>query len=102
MMRAQIAVLAYNDVFLITAGLSLIMTVAALLMSGVKPKASGGAASRPGPRHPPARVRVLTLAGCLPALWACTGRPGLSSAGGASGAVLEGPLPRRYRHQHIY
>ena len=44
MLRGQVAVLAYNDVFLITAGLSLIMTACALMMSGVKPKVSGGGA----------------------------------------------------------
>ncbi len=43
MLREQVAVLSYNDVFLITAVLSLLMTVAGLMMSNVRPKASGGA-----------------------------------------------------------
>jgi DHA2 family multidrug resistance protein len=43
MMVTQVAVLAYNDVFLITAGLSLLMVPAALLMSGIKTKSGGGA-----------------------------------------------------------
>ena len=38
----QVAVLAYNDVFLITACLSFVMIPTALLMSGIKAKASGG------------------------------------------------------------
>jgi MFS transporter, DHA2 family, multidrug resistance protein len=42
MLRDQVAVLAYNDVFLITACLSFIMIPTALLMSNVKAKASGG------------------------------------------------------------
>ncbi len=42
MLRNQVAVLAYNDVFLITACLSFIMIPTALLMSNVKAKASGG------------------------------------------------------------
>ena len=41
-LRGQIAVLAYNDVFLITAGLSLLMTLCAFMMTNVKPSASGG------------------------------------------------------------
>ena len=44
MLRAQVAVLAYNDVFLITACLSFIMIPTALLMSGIKTKSSGGGA----------------------------------------------------------
>ncbi len=43
MLQAQTAVLAYNDVFEITGYFSLVMTVAALLMSNAAPKASGGA-----------------------------------------------------------
>ena len=43
MLRAQSAVLAYSDVFMITAAMSLVMIPTALLMSGVKTKASGGA-----------------------------------------------------------
>ncbi len=42
MLQGQVAVLAYNDVFLITAGLSLLMVPVALLMSGIKTKAGGG------------------------------------------------------------
>jgi DHA2 family multidrug resistance protein len=42
-LAGQVAVLAYNDVFLITALMSLIMIPTALLMSGIKPKSSGGA-----------------------------------------------------------
>jgi DHA2 family multidrug resistance protein len=42
MVQTQTAVLAYNDVFLITAGLSFIMIPTALLMSGVKSKAKSG------------------------------------------------------------
>jgi DHA2 family multidrug resistance protein len=41
MLRTQTAVLAYNDVFLITAGLAFIMIPTALLMSGVRSKAQG-------------------------------------------------------------
>ncbi len=41
MLNAQVVVLAYNDVFLITAGLALVMIPTALLMSSVKAKASG-------------------------------------------------------------
>jgi DHA2 family multidrug resistance protein len=43
MLQTQSAVLAYSDVFLITAGMSLIMIPTALLMSGIKTKAGGGA-----------------------------------------------------------
>jgi DHA2 family multidrug resistance protein len=43
MLQGQVAVLAYNDVFLITAGLALVMIPTALLMSGVKARSSGGA-----------------------------------------------------------
>ncbi|MDB5394464.1 MAG: EmrB/QacA family drug resistance transporter [Rhodospirillales bacterium] len=43
MLRAQAAILAYSDVFTITAGMCLIMIPTALLMSGIKSK--GGAAS---------------------------------------------------------
>jgi MFS transporter, DHA2 family, multidrug resistance protein len=43
MLQTQVAVLAYNDVFLITACMAFVLVPAALLMSGVKPKASGGA-----------------------------------------------------------
>jgi MFS transporter, DHA2 family, multidrug resistance protein len=43
MLRDQVAVLAYNDVFLITAGLSLLMIPTALFMTGIKTKSSGGA-----------------------------------------------------------
>jgi len=44
MLQSQVAVLAYNDVFLITAVLSLGMTVAGLMLSNVKPKAGSGGA----------------------------------------------------------
>lgn len=44
MLQSQVAVLAYNDVFLITAILSLAMTAAALMLSNVKPKAGSGGA----------------------------------------------------------
>ncbi|WP_428492963.1 DHA2 family efflux MFS transporter permease subunit [Rhodopila sp.] len=43
MLATQVAVLAYNDVFLITAGLALVMIPPALFMSGIKTKSSGGA-----------------------------------------------------------
>ena len=43
MLQTQSAVLAYSDVFMITAGMSLIMIPTALLMSGIKTKARGGA-----------------------------------------------------------
>ena len=43
-LRGEVAVLAYSDVFLITAGLALVIIPAALLMSGVKADSSGGAA----------------------------------------------------------
>jgi DHA2 family multidrug resistance protein len=43
MLQTQVAVLAYNDVFLITACMSLLMIPTALLMSGIKTKSSGGA-----------------------------------------------------------
>ena len=43
MLHEQAAVLAYNDVFLITACMSLLMIPTALLMSGIKAKSSGGA-----------------------------------------------------------
>jgi DHA2 family multidrug resistance protein len=43
MLQTQVAVLAYNDVFLITACMSLVMIPTALLMSGVKTKSRGGA-----------------------------------------------------------
>jgi DHA2 family multidrug resistance protein len=43
MLQTQSAVLAYSDVFLITGIMALVMIPAALLMSGVKPKPSGGA-----------------------------------------------------------
>jgi DHA2 family multidrug resistance protein len=42
MLQTQAAVLAYNDVFLLTAGLAFVMIPTALLMSGVKSKAKGG------------------------------------------------------------
>ncbi|HEX3574211.1 MAG TPA: DHA2 family efflux MFS transporter permease subunit [Rhodopila sp.] len=42
MLREQVAVLAYNDVFLITACMSFVMIPTALLMSGIKTKSSGG------------------------------------------------------------
>jgi DHA2 family multidrug resistance protein len=42
MLQGQVAVLAYNDVFLITACLSFIMIPTALFMSGIKTKSSGG------------------------------------------------------------
>jgi DHA2 family multidrug resistance protein len=42
MVQTQTAVLAYNDVFLITAGLTFIMIPTALLMSGIKSKAKSG------------------------------------------------------------
>jgi DHA2 family multidrug resistance protein len=42
MLQGQVAVLAYNDVFLITACMSLLMIPTALLMSGIKTKSSGG------------------------------------------------------------
>jgi DHA2 family multidrug resistance protein len=42
-LQTQSAVLAYSDVFLITAGMSLLMIPTALLMSGIKTKAGGGA-----------------------------------------------------------
>ena len=41
-LRDQVAVLAYNDVFLITACLSFIMIPTALLMSNIKAKSGGG------------------------------------------------------------
>ncbi len=41
MLQTQVAVLAYSDVFVITACLSFLMVPLALLMSNVKPKASG-------------------------------------------------------------
>ena len=43
MLQTQVAVLAYNDVFLVTAGLALVMIPPALFMSGIKTKSSGGA-----------------------------------------------------------
>ena len=43
MLQGQVAVLAYNDVFLITAAMSLLMIPTALLMSGIKTKSGGGA-----------------------------------------------------------
>ena len=43
MLSDQVAVLAYNDVFLITGCMSLLMVPAALLMSGIKAKSGGGA-----------------------------------------------------------
>lgn len=43
MLQGQAAVLAYNDVFLITACMSFLMIPTALLMSGIKTKSSGGA-----------------------------------------------------------
>jgi DHA2 family multidrug resistance protein len=42
MLQGQVAVLAYNDVFLITACLAFVMIPTALLMSGVKTKSGGG------------------------------------------------------------
>ena len=42
MLQGQVAVLAYNDVFLITACLSFIMIPTALCMSGIKTKSGGG------------------------------------------------------------
>ncbi|HEY0182120.1 MAG TPA: DHA2 family efflux MFS transporter permease subunit [Rhodopila sp.] len=42
MVQGQVAVLAYNDVFLITAAMSLAMIPTALLMSGIRTKSSGG------------------------------------------------------------
>jgi DHA2 family multidrug resistance protein len=44
MLQAQSAVLAYNDVFLITAGLALLMVPVALMMKNAKPKSGGGGA----------------------------------------------------------
>jgi DHA2 family multidrug resistance protein len=43
MLQTQTAILAYNDVFLITGCAALVLIPTALLMSGVKPKAAGGA-----------------------------------------------------------
>lgn len=43
MLQGQVAVLAYNDVFLITAGLAFLMVPAALMLSGIKTKSGGGA-----------------------------------------------------------
>lgn len=43
MLQLQSAILAYNDIFLISACLSFVMIPAALLMSGIKVKSSGGA-----------------------------------------------------------
>jgi DHA2 family multidrug resistance protein len=43
MLQTQSAVLAYTDVFLITGAMALLMIPAALMMSGVKAKARGGA-----------------------------------------------------------
>ena len=43
MLNEQVAVLAYNDVFMITACMSFLMIPTALLMSGIKAKARGGA-----------------------------------------------------------
>jgi DHA2 family multidrug resistance protein len=42
MLRTQAAVLAYNDVFLLTALMSLVMIPTALCMSGIKAKSGGG------------------------------------------------------------
>jgi DHA2 family multidrug resistance protein len=42
MLQGQVAVLAYNDVFLVTACLAFIMIPTALFMSGVKAKSGGG------------------------------------------------------------
>ena len=42
MLQTQVAVLAYNDVFLITACMSFVMIPTALLMSGIKTKSDGG------------------------------------------------------------
>jgi DHA2 family multidrug resistance protein len=42
MLQNQSAVLAYNDVFLITAGLALLMAPIALAMKNAKPKSGGG------------------------------------------------------------
>ncbi len=42
MLQGQVAVLAYNDVFRITAIISLVMSVAALMLSNVKPQAGAG------------------------------------------------------------
>jgi DHA2 family multidrug resistance protein len=42
MLQSQVAVLAYNDVFLITACLAFLMIPTALLMSGIKAKSGGG------------------------------------------------------------
>jgi MFS transporter, DHA2 family, multidrug resistance protein len=42
MLQSQVAVLAYNDVFLITACLAFLMIPTALLMSGIKTKSGGG------------------------------------------------------------
>ena len=42
MLQGQVAVLAYNDVFLITACMAFVMIPTALLMSGIKTKSSGG------------------------------------------------------------
>jgi DHA2 family multidrug resistance protein len=42
MLQTQSAVLAYNDVFLLTALMSFVMIPTALLMSGIKTKSSGG------------------------------------------------------------
>jgi DHA2 family multidrug resistance protein len=43
LLKGQAAILAYMDIFLITAVMALAIIPAALMMSGVKPKASGGA-----------------------------------------------------------
>jgi DHA2 family multidrug resistance protein len=42
MLQTQSAVLAYNDVFLLTALMSFVMIPTALCMSGIKTKSSGG------------------------------------------------------------
>jgi hypothetical protein len=43
MLKTQADILAYNDVFLITGCAAFVLIPTALLMSGVKAKASGGA-----------------------------------------------------------
>ena len=43
LLRGQVAVLSYSDVFLVTAGVTLVITVAALAMSNIKAEASGEA-----------------------------------------------------------
>ena len=85
MLRDQVAVLAYNDVFLITACLSFIMIPTALFMSGIKTKVQRRRPLTDAPRPGCALLVPVRL----------LGRPRLHAAQAARGRQLERPSAQR-------